>query len=101
LKRALTRSRPLEKKGARLHRRACNGNLGLLAPIRHYIETLVHPAALQDVLTAARHRAFIAPRLLGSVVALACFPIYLLVRGTPSTMELMAFAWLIVPILIA
>jgi hypothetical protein len=33
--------------------------LGLLAPIRQYIETLVHPAAAQDVLTAARHRAFI------------------------------------------
>jgi two-component system, cell cycle sensor histidine kinase DivJ len=75
--------------------------LGLLAPIRHYIETLVHPTAQQDVLTAARHRAFIAPRLLGSMIALASFPVYLLIRGAPSAIELLAFAWLIVPILIA
>jgi two-component system, cell cycle sensor histidine kinase DivJ len=75
--------------------------LGLFAPIDHYIDTLVHPAAQQDVLTAARHRAFIAPRLLGSVVALACFPAYLLIRGAPGPIELVAFAWLIVPILIA
>ncbi|HUC51560.1 MAG TPA: PAS domain-containing sensor histidine kinase [Xanthobacteraceae bacterium] len=53
------------------------------------------------MLTAARHRAFIAPRLLGSVIVLACFPVYLLVRGAPSAVELVAFAWLIVPILIA
>ena len=55
----------------------------------------------QDVLTAARHRAFIAPRLLGSIVALAAFPVYLLIRGAPSAIELVAFAWLIAPILIA
>jgi cell cycle sensor histidine kinase DivJ len=75
--------------------------LGLFAPIHHYIDTLVHPTARQDVLSAARHRDFIAPRLLGSVMALGCFPAYLLVRGVPSAIELMAFAWLIVPILIA
>jgi cell cycle sensor histidine kinase DivJ len=75
--------------------------LGLFAPIGQYIETLVHPTAQRDVLTAARHRAFIAPRLLGSVIALACFPAYLLIRGAPSAIEMVAFAWLIVPILIA
>jgi cell cycle sensor histidine kinase DivJ len=75
--------------------------VGLFAPIWHYIETLVHPTAQQDALTAARHRAFIAPRLLGGVVALACFPIYLLARGAPSTIELVVFAWLVAPILIA
>jgi cell cycle sensor histidine kinase DivJ len=75
--------------------------LGLFAPIRQYIDTLVHPTAQQDLLTAARHRAFIAPRLLGSMVALACFPAYLLVRGAPSVIELLAFAWLLAPILIA
>ena len=75
--------------------------MGLFAPIRDYIETLVHPSAQQDVLTAARHRAFIAPRLLGSVVALAAFPLYLLVRGAPSVIELLIFAWLVAPILSA
>ncbi len=59
----------------------------------------MHPSARQDALTAARHRAFIAPRLLGSIVALASFPAYLLIRGAPSAIELLAFAWLVVPIL--
>ncbi len=49
----------------------------------------------------ARHRAFIAPRLLGSLVALAAFPVYLITRGVPSALEICVFAWLIVPILIS
>ncbi len=75
--------------------------MALFAPVRDYIETLVHPSAQRDALTAARHRAFIAPRLLGSVVALASFPAYLIARGAPSTIELLIFAWLVVPILTA
>jgi two-component system, cell cycle sensor histidine kinase DivJ len=75
--------------------------VGLFAPIRDYVETLVHPSAQHDALTAARHRAFIAPRLLGSIVALSSFPVYLLVRGAPSAVELLIFAWLVAPILIA
>ena len=75
--------------------------MGLFAPIRNYVETLVHPSAQHDVLTAARHRAFIAPRLLGSIVALSSFPAYLLVRGAPSAVELLIFTWLVAPILIA
>ncbi len=75
--------------------------MGLFAPIRNYLETLVHPSAQHEVLTAARHRAFIAPRLLGSIVALASFPVYLLVRGAPSAVELLIFAWLVAPILTA
>ena len=67
-------------------------NVGVFAPIRDYVETLVHPSVQQDALTAARHRAFIAPRLLGSVVALASFPLYLIARGTPSGIELLVFA---------
>jgi cell cycle sensor histidine kinase DivJ len=75
--------------------------VGLFAPVRVYIESLVHPSAQHDALTAARHRAFIAPRLLGSIVALASFPAYLIVRGAPSAIELVVFAWLVAPILIA
>ena len=78
-----------------------HGNVGLFAPIRVYVETLVHPSAQQDALTAARHRAFIAPRLIGSMVALAFFPIYLIARGAPTMIELMIFAWLVIPILTA
>jgi two-component system, cell cycle sensor histidine kinase DivJ len=75
--------------------------VGLIAPIRDYIATLVHPSAQHDALTAARHRAFIAPRLLGSVVALASFPVFLMIRGAPGAVELVVFAWLVVPILVA
>jgi two-component system, cell cycle sensor histidine kinase DivJ len=78
-----------------------HGYVGLFAPIREYVDTLVHPSARQDALTSARHRAFIAPRLLGSLVALGAFPVYLTMRGVPSLLEVMVFAWLIAPILIA
>jgi cell cycle sensor histidine kinase DivJ len=77
-----------------------HGNVGLLAPIRDYVDALVHPSARRDALTSARHRAFIAPRLLGSLVAFAVFPVYLTVRGVPSPLEVLAFAWLVAPILI-
>jgi cell cycle sensor histidine kinase DivJ len=70
-------------------------------PIRDYVDTLVHPSVQHDPLTRARHRAFIAPRLIGSVVALAAFPIYVALRGTPDLLEIAVFAWLMAPILIA
>ena len=38
-------------------------------------------------MTRARHRAFIAPRLLGSLAAFAVFPAYLAMRGAPSALE--------------
>jgi two-component system, cell cycle sensor histidine kinase DivJ len=74
------------------------GNVGAFAPIRDYVETLVHPSAQQDALTAARHFAFIAPRLIGGVVALASLPFYLIVRGAPSSAEFVVFGWPAVPI---
>jgi cell cycle sensor histidine kinase DivJ len=67
----------------------------------NYVDALVHPAAQQDALTAARHRAFIAPRLIGSFAALASFPVYIAFRGVPSILEIGVFAWLVAPILIA
>jgi cell cycle sensor histidine kinase DivJ len=72
-----------------------------LTPVWTYIDALVHPAAQHDALTAARHRAFIAPRLLGSFAALASFPAYIVLRGVPSVLEVGVFAWLVAPILIA
>ena len=42
-----------------------------------------------------------APRLLGSLVALATFPVYLAMRGAPTAIEVAAFAWLIAPILLS
>jgi two-component system, cell cycle sensor histidine kinase DivJ len=77
------------------------GHVGLLEPIRDYIDALVHPSVRDDTLARARHRAFMAPRLLGSLGLLAIFPVYLVLRGAPSALEMLAFAWLIAPILCA
>src|ERR1700750_1747762 len=41
-----------------------------------------------------------APRMLGSLAAFAAFPVYLAVRGVPGPLEVVAFAWLIAPILL-
>jgi two-component system, cell cycle sensor histidine kinase DivJ len=77
------------------------GQANFLTPLWSYVDALVHPAAKADALTAARHRAFIAPRLIGSLVALASVPVYLAFRGAPSLLELAVFAWLLAPILLA
>ena len=50
-------------------------------------------------MATARHRAFIAPRLLGSLVALVALPAYLALRSAPSVTELLVFCWLLAPIL--
>ena len=73
----------------------------MFKPIRAYLDTLVHPSVQHDTLAASRHRAFIAPRLLGSVVALGLFPLYIAMRGVPSMLEVAVFAWLVAPILTA
>ena len=39
--------------------------------------------------------------MLGSLAAFAAFPLYLVLRGAPTALEAAAFAWLIVPILVA
>ncbi|MDO9411393.1 MAG: PAS domain-containing sensor histidine kinase [Pseudolabrys sp.] len=75
--------------------------MSFLTPVWNYVDALVHPVAQQDALTAARHRAFIAPRLVGSLAALASFPVYIAFRGIPSVLEVGVFGWLVAPILIA
>ena len=57
-------------------------------------------AAQQDALTAARYRAFILPRLMGSLAALASLPVYLVLRGVPTEIEIIIFSWLVTPILV-
>ena len=69
--------------------------------IRDCLDALLHPSARYDALTRARHRAFMGPRLLGSLGALAAFPVYLAIRGAPTALEVAAFAWLIAPILLS
>jgi two-component system, cell cycle sensor histidine kinase DivJ len=73
----------------------------VLSIIRDCLDALLHPSARYDALTRARHRAFMAPRLLGSLAAFAAFPVYLVLRGVPSAVEVAAFAWLIAPILLS
>jgi cell cycle sensor histidine kinase DivJ len=75
--------------------------VSFLTPVWSYVDALVHPAAQQDALTLTRHRAFIAPRLLGSLGAIASLPMYIVLRGIPTTLEVGIFAWFAVPILIA
>ena len=75
--------------------------MSVLSIIRDCLDALLHPSARYDALTAARHRAFIAPRLIGSLAAFAAFPVYLAMRGAPSALEVAAFAWLIAPILLS
>ena len=73
----------------------------MLSIIRDCLDALLHPSARYDALTRARHRAFMAPRLIGSLAAFAAFPVYLAMRGAPSALEVAALAWLIAPILLS
>ncbi|MEZ5839488.1 MAG: ATP-binding protein [Hyphomicrobiales bacterium] len=65
------------------------------------VEELLHPSALTDALTAARHRSFIASHLIGGFAALAAFPIYLAWHGPTSWHEMALFAWLVAPLGVA
>jgi len=75
--------------------------VSLFAQIGDYIDQLVHPSARLDPLTAARHRAFIAPRLVGGLIALTALPIHLALSGVPGTLEILFYAWLAAPIAVA
>ncbi|MFO1109188.1 MAG: ATP-binding protein [Bradyrhizobium sp.] len=75
--------------------------MSILSIIRDCLDALLHPSARYDALTRARHRAFIAPRLIGSLAAFAAFPVYLAMRGAPTALEVVGFAWLTAPILLA
>ncbi len=66
-----------------------------------YFRSLVHVSARGDMLVAARHQSFIASHLLGGLLALCVFPVYLVVNGKPSLLGAAAFLWLLSPIGIA
>ncbi|HEX5778381.1 MAG TPA: ATP-binding protein [Xanthobacteraceae bacterium] len=71
-----------------------------LDSVRAYIDALVHPSARTDALTLARHRSFIAVRLLGGLIVLSAIPLYLALRGVPTPLEAFIFAWLVAPLLV-
>jgi cell cycle sensor histidine kinase DivJ len=75
--------------------------LGPFAPIRNHLGALVQPFVQQDVLAKSRHRAFVAPRLLGGLVMLAAVAIAFIPRGVPSAFAIALLAWLVAGFLIA
>jgi two-component system, cell cycle sensor histidine kinase DivJ len=76
-------------------------DVSLFPQLSAYIDTLVHSSARLDPLTAARHRAFIAPRFIGGLIALTALPIHLALSGVPSTLEILFYGWLAAPIAVA
>jgi cell cycle sensor histidine kinase DivJ len=86
--------------GERVREVACVGSMSVLALVCDYIHSLVHPSARCHAPTAARHYAFMAPRLIGGLSAVAGLPVYLALRGAPSAIEALALGWLITPILL-
>lgn len=62
------------------------------------IATLLHPSVAGDAQERERHLRFMLTRLLVGGVTLAAFPIYLALFGRPSTIELVAFACLLLPL---
>jgi cell cycle sensor histidine kinase DivJ len=72
----------------------------MFAPIRAYLDALLHASARQDSLIAARHRAFFATRLFVGLSALAVFPAYLAWRGAPGPLEVLALCWMLTPLLL-
>jgi cell cycle sensor histidine kinase DivJ len=73
----------------------------LLKILRDHLDSLLHASVRNDAMASARHRAFIALRLLGGLAVLAIVPLYLAARGAPSLIEVVILGWLISPIAIA
>jgi cell cycle sensor histidine kinase DivJ len=73
----------------------------LIHSVRSYLDGLVHPAATVDPVVFARHRAFIATRMIPGLLALSALPLYLAFKGVPGAVETIAFGWLLLPIAIA
>ncbi|MEC9368564.1 MAG: PAS domain-containing sensor histidine kinase [Pseudomonadota bacterium] len=66
-----------------------------------FFKSAVHESAQNNELTAARHRSYIVSHLLGGLLALAVFPVYLALNGQPTTLTAIVFAWLLTPIAMA
>jgi cell cycle sensor histidine kinase DivJ len=66
-----------------------------------YFGLLVHESARCDIVAATRHRSFIASHLLGGLLALCVFPVYLVLSGKPSLLGAAGFLWFLSPIAIA
>lgn len=69
--------------------------------LRAYFSSLVHDSVRDDVVEAARQQSFIASHLLGGLLALCVFPVYLVLVGKPSVLGAIAFLWFLSPIAVA
>ncbi len=69
--------------------------------IGDYLDGLVHPSARSDTLQTARHRAFIAPRLIAGLAMLAVLPVLLAIGEVPGPLELVLLVWTVVPLAVA
>ena len=65
------------------------------------MDGLVHQDARTDPLVTARHAAFMTSHMVAGLMAFACFPPYLALRGVLTLPEAAAFGLLVSPILIA
>jgi cell cycle sensor histidine kinase DivJ len=66
-----------------------------------YFRSIVHASVEDDAVASARHQSFIASHLIGGLLALCVFPIYLVLSGKPSLLGALAFLWFLSPIAIA
>jgi len=66
-----------------------------------YFSSLVHESVRGNSLAAARQQTFIASHVLGGLLALCVFPVYLVIVGKPSLSSAIAFLWLLSPIAVA
>ena len=63
-----------------------------------YFRSLVHKSVRDDAMAAARHQSFIASHMIGGLLALCVFPVYLAAVGQPSLLLALAFVWFLSPI---
>ncbi len=72
--------------------------MALLSSAGEFVDGWVHASARCEPLALARHRAFILPRILAGVTAIAVLPVYAAIPGGPGFSGAIAFAALLVSI---
>lgn len=77
------------------------GGTGRRAGLAAWLRTLVHPSAAADEMELARQSAFIGGHLAAGLGALAALPAYLAFAGQPGALQIVAFAWLLMPLAVA
>lgn len=70
----------------------------MLSSAGEFVDAWVHASARREPLARARHRAFILPRILAGVTAIAVLPVYAAIPGGLGFSGALAFAALLVSI---